>query len=355
MKNRRSLPWVFAASMIFLLNIAGFAQQPDALAPKATNAALARVNAGQKQKLSGVVLRHDADTLLVRDYNGTEYDVVLTGSTRLSERKNNPFRGAKKFSNADLSMGLAVEIEGRGNDAGALVADQIKFSESEYRVAKSIESRVTPVEGRVKETEDRMTQAEANAQRLSGQMDELAAVANTANGGAKAAQETADRAMATANSANERITATNASLNNRISSLDEYEISNTVTINFKVGSAILTPESKVTLDEIAQEAKAEKGHVIQVAGFASTDGKEDLNRKLSQRRAEAVMNYLIEEHDIPQRRIVTPHGYGDSRPIADNATRQGRKENRRVEVSILVSKGLASSTTGLTGAVTPQQ
>ncbi|MFY9574265.1 MAG: OmpA family protein, partial [Blastocatellia bacterium] len=66
------------------------------------------------------------------------------------------------------------------------------------------------------------------------------------------------------------------------------------------------------------------------------------NRVLSQRRAEAVMHYLAENHDIPLRRIVLPFGYGEAMPIADNTTRDGRKQNRRAEVSILVSKGLTT-------------
>jgi outer membrane protein OmpA-like peptidoglycan-associated protein len=351
---------------VLVLGIPAVAQEQQTTTPTAqTNeqrqsqpaAATGHVTAGQKQEISGVIVQHEGDNLTVRDYNGTEYNVSLSGSTKIRERKGNPFRGSKKYSPTDLVRGLAVEVKGRGNDTGALVADEIKFSEAERRVATSIESRVTPVETRVSTTETRMTQAEQNAQRLSGQIEELTAVANTAQGGAKAAQETADKALAAANTASEQIVATRESLSNRISSLDDYDVAKTVTINFKVGSAVLSPDAKAALDEIAEQAKSGKGHVIQVAGFASADGNEALNRKLSQRRAEAVMSYLIEKHDISQRRIVTPLGYGEARPVADNTTREGRKENRRVEVSILVSKGLTtsnpSSTDGGTSSVVP--
>jgi outer membrane protein OmpA-like peptidoglycan-associated protein len=250
---------------------------------------------------------------------------------------------------------LAVEVEGRGNDSGALVADEIKFSEAERRVATSVVSVVTPVEGRVGDAENRLTQSEDNAKRLSGQLEELAAVANTANGGAKAAQETADKAMAAASSANERITATSETLNGRISSLDEFDVAKTITINFRVGSSKLSAEAKAALDEIAQQAKSEKGHVIQVAGFASSDGNEALNRRLSRERAENVTSYLIENHDISQRRIVTPLGFGEAKPAADNTTRDGRVQNRRVEVAILVSKGLMSApASGATTSVNQQ-
>ena len=87
---------------------------------------------------------------------------------------------------------------------------------------------------------------------------------------------------------------------------------------------------------------AAKGFVIEVRGFASADGGENSNRTLSQKRAEAVMHYLAENHDIPLRRIVLPFGYGEAMPVADNTTRDGRKQNRRAEVSILVNKGFAN-------------
>jgi len=322
---------------------------------QAKSANAASIPAGQKQKITGVIIQRDVDNLLVRDLKGANYNVNLSSSTKIKERKSNPFRGAKKYGSADLSRGLSVEIDGRGNDAGALVADEIKFSETELRVASSVVSLVTPVEGRVSETETRMTQSEDNAKRLSGQIEELAAVANTATGGAKAAQETADKAMASANNANERITATNETLNTRISSLDEYDAAKTVAINFKVRSAKLSADAKTALDEIAEQAKSEKGYVIQVAGFASADGNEALNRRLSQQRAEAVMSYLIENHDINQRRIITPLGFGEARPAADNTTREGREQNRRVEVAILVSKGLLGSTNSAVSNVNQQK
>jgi outer membrane protein OmpA-like peptidoglycan-associated protein len=114
-------------------------------------------------------------------------------------------------------------------------------------------------------------------------------------------------------------------------------------INFRVGSAVLSAEAKSKLDAMANEAKNEKGFVIEVRGFASSDGSENSNRVLSQRRAQAVMQYLAENHDIPLRRILLPFGYGEAMPVADNTTRDGRKQNRRAEVSILVSKGLTNT------------
>lgn len=370
MKQNSAFRLLFAVMAAFTLTLPIIAQQTETPTGRTRSitdtqsssptkemsaAAKGQASSGQKQKIDGLVLRREGDNLTVRAYDGKEYNVVVNDATKIKERKSNPFRGAKKYTASDLGRGLVVEVEGRGNDAGALVANKIQFSEAELRTANSIVSLVAPVEGRLTGTEERITQSEQNAQRLSGQIDELVSVANTASGGAKAAQEAADKALTAANSANERITQTAESLNNRIASLDDYEVAKSVTLNFKVGSAKLTPEAKTALDEIATQAKDGKGHMIQVAGFASADGSEDANRRLSQRRAEVVMSYLIENHDISQRRLVTPAGYGEARPAADNTTRDGRKENRRVEVAILVSKGFASNTTGATTQLNPQQ
>ena len=296
----------------------------------------------QKVNLKGVIVKREANTLTVRDSSGMERIVTLTNQTEVREKKNNPFRGSKSYSATLLLRGLNVEVEGYGS-AGTLEARKIKFSEADFRVAQSVESRVNPVEGRLGQTETRLSESEKNAQRLSGQIGELNEISNAARGGAKAAQESADAALAGVNSTNERVTATNqrvAATNERISSLDDFEVKNNLVVNFKVGSSVLSADAKSGLDGIAEQTKAEKGFVIEITGFASADGSEDANRRLSQRRADAVVRYLAENHNIPLRRIIIPFGYGEKQPMADNSTRDGRKQNRRVEVKILVSRGI---------------
>jgi outer membrane protein OmpA-like peptidoglycan-associated protein len=290
-----------------------------------------QVAAGAKMNVKGMIVKRDQANLIVRDQSGHDLTVRLAGNAKIEEKKSNPFRGGKKYSEAQLVRGLYVEVEGRGDASGALVADKIKFSDNDFKVAHAVDSTVVPVENRLGEAEERVARTEQNAQRLSGQLEELAQVANLAKGGAAAAQETADVAVDGVNRTNDRI-----------SSLDDYELRKSETINFKVGSAVLNTEAKSMLDEIATQAKTEKGFVIEVRGFASADGAENSNRVLSQRRAEVVMRYLAENHDIPLRRIILPFGYGEAMPIADNTSRDGRKQNRRAEVSILVSKGLTT-------------
>jgi len=115
-------------------------------------------------------------------------------------------------------------------------------------------------------------------------------------------------------------------------------------VNFKVNSAILSPDSKSKLDELATKALNAKGYVLEVSGYADATGSIDKNRMLSQRRADAVIRYMVENHQIPLRRIVTPYGFGETNPVADNTSRDGRAQNRSVEVKLLVNKGLTQPT-----------
>ncbi len=301
-------------------------------AATATSSAASRsrtVSNGERMKIKGVITRRDADTFTVRDLNGVDTSVRLADTTRVTERKSNPFRRAKNYGTTNILRGLNVEVEGRGDDSGQLVADTVKFSEEELKVARTVESRVNPVEDRLGAGENRLGQVEQNAQRISGQIDELAAVSNAAKGGAKAAQETADAAVAGVGTTNERISA-----------LDDYVPQDMMAVNFRPGSAVLSPQAKAQLDQIANKAFSAKGYVIEVSGYADSTGNVDVNRRLSQQRADAVVRYLAEEHRIPLRRIITPFGFGQSQAIADNHTRQGRAQNRRVEVKVLVNRGL---------------
>jgi outer membrane protein OmpA-like peptidoglycan-associated protein len=301
------------------------------LAQDTTNPAGSRtVTSGEKLKLKGVVTRRDADTFVVRDMNGVDTVVRLDDRTSV-KTKGGFLRGGTNYAQTSILRGLNVEVEGRGNGSGELAAEKIRFNESDMRVARAIESRATPLEERASTTESKLSQVEANAQRLSGQLEELAAVSNAARGGAKAAQATADAAVA-------GVTATNE----RISALDDYQPQETAAVNFKSGSAVLSPEAKTSLDDIASKAMNAKGYVLEVSGFADSRGSINLNRQLSQRRADAVIRYLVENHSIPLRRIITPFGYGEINPVAENETREGRAQNRRVEIKLLVNKGLTS-------------
>ena len=309
-------------------------------AQERTERELMKFATGQKAKVSGVIVQKDAESFILRNAQGDEVQVKLSGATAIKEKKSNPFRGARVYMPSHLVRGLNVEVEGLGDNDGMLAARDVKFTQTEYMVANSVESRVKPVEGRLSETETRLTQSEENARHLSGEIQEVSAISAAAKDGAKAAQETADQAIAGVSANNERITTVGKEANARISALDNYEVKDSVVLHFKFGSSVLTPEAKIQLDQVAKGALNLKGYVVEVAGYASADGDEAYNRTLSQRRADAVVQYLADSM-VPLRRIVTPFGFGEKMPAADNGTRVGREENRRVEVRILTTRALS--------------
>lgn len=309
---------------------------PVALSQGNTTVSSRTVASGEKMKIKGVVTRRDADTFTVRDNNGVDTIVQLTDRTSV-KAKGGFLRSGANYAQTQILRGLNLEVEGRGSSNGELVAEKVRFNESDLRVARAVESRAAPLEDRATTTETKLSQVEQNAQRLSGQLDELAAVANTAKGGARAAQETADAAVAGVNATNDRISA-----------LDDYEPQTVAAVNFRSGSSVLTKDSKTTLDDVATKALNSKGYVLEISGFTDTTGSVTRNRALSQRRADTVIRYLIENHNIPLRRIVTPYGYGEINPVAENNTRDGRAQNRRVEVKLLVNKGLIQSSPSMT-------
>jgi len=319
------------------------ALSPLALAQDTNTATRTRsVASGEKAKIKGVVVRRDVDTFTVRDLTGN--DTVVRMDDRTSVKSEGGFLSSgTRYAVTNIIRGLNLEVEGRGGSNGELLANKIRFKESDLRTARAVESRATPLEERASAAEGRLSEVEQNAQKMSGQLDELAAISNAARGGAKAAQATADAAVAGVNQTNERISA-----------LDDYIPQETAAVNFRTGSSILNADAKSKLDAIATKALNAKAYVLEVTGFADSTGSIARNRALSQRRADAVITYLVEQHKIPLRRIVTPYGFGELDPIAENNTRTGRAQNRRVEVKILVNKGLTQpaptmSTPGTSG------
>ncbi|HYH86571.1 MAG TPA: OmpA family protein [Pyrinomonadaceae bacterium] len=318
---------IFVATFALALAFAPatFAQDSTSSAPRAS------VAAGQKVKLKGAVVSRSSDSFVVQDAAGAQTTVVLNDKTSV-KTKGGFFGGGSRLALTSITRGLHLEVDGRGDSSGNLVAEKIRFSDADLRTARTLEANIVPVESRVGASENRLGEVEQNAQRMSGQVDELAAVSNAARGGATAAQETADRAVDGVRVANDRI-----------ASLDEYTPEQSINVNFKLRSAVLTPDAKTSLDGVAEYAKNAKGFIIEVTGFAYESKNKNVNRQISQQRAESVVRYLVEKHNIPLRRILTPFGYGAANPVADNKTREGRAENRRAEVRVLVNRGVTGT------------
>src|SRR5467141_200370 len=241
LKTGRSIALAFGLALALSPLALGQTSTPSTNTP--TDATRARsVSSGEHMKIKGVVVHRDPDTFTVRDINGVDTLVRLTDRT--SVKTNGGFlRSGTNYGTTNILRGLNLEVEGRGGSNGELVADKVRFNESDLRTARAVEARATPLEQRASATEGRLGEVEQNAQKLSGQLDELAAVSNAARGGAKAAQETADSAVAGVNATNERISA-----------LDDYTPQETAAVTFKVNSFTLLPEAKTQLDDLANKA-----------------------------------------------------------------------------------------------------
>ena len=311
----------FTFGLLLACAPAALAQDNTVTTPPAMTRSVA---VGEKAEIEGTIVDRDPDSITVRDERGYETVVVL--NDQMSVKSNGGFfRRGKNYDVTSLLRGLVVEVEGRGNAQGQLVAGKIRFDKDDLQVARSIDTRVNPVEGR-------LSVVEAENDTLAGQVDELNAVSREIRAEASRANAEADRANAGVSMTNERI-----------SSLDDYDVSGETTVYFKVNSARLTPEGMADLDEIARQAGAMKGYIIEVAGYTDATGSIEKNRRLSQQRADAVVRYLQENHEIPLRRMVTPFGFGETRFVSDNESREGREMNRRVEVKVLVSRGITQT------------
>jgi outer membrane protein OmpA-like peptidoglycan-associated protein len=340
-RKNRSFHLVALALILSLASVA-LAQENPTGEPVAVKASANTRNVpdGQKFKIRGIVIKSNADSFTLREPDGTETVVTLTDKTKIKAAKKNWFRQYKSASPSSILRGLRVEAEGRGNQAGELVAAKVRFDEQDFRTAQALEARVDPVETLAASTkvlaeanEKRITSAEQNAETLSGQVTELSAVAAAANDAAGRAQASADRAQAEANNASDRINA-----------MDDYELLETLIVHFRSGSAVLSREAKAEIDAAATKVQSDnlKGWVIEIVGYADSRGNTARNRSLSDRRADAVITYLVTTYNLPLRRLVQPFGYGSLNPVADNATGEGRSLNRRVEIRVLVNKGLSS-------------
>jgi outer membrane protein OmpA-like peptidoglycan-associated protein len=166
-------------------------------------------------------------------------------------------------------------------------------------------------EGRIEEVDRKVSAAEQSAQRAKLAASEAAATANAAGAKADAVDRASKRLILTV-------------------SLSEDQG------NFQFGTAELPPETKVRLDQLVAELKADpKGAFFEIEGHTDNVGERNVNDKVGLARAEAVKRYLYEQHQIPLHKI-NVISYGEDKPVAPNTTPDGRAQNRRVVVKVLI-------------------
>ena len=270
--------------------------------------------ANQTASLSGVVIGRNGDDLMVRDPATQQVSrVTLNNTTKIQSPSGIMKLEKKNQADAALIPGLIVKVYGAGGPQGELIAHRIVFRESSLRVANQISA------GEV----DLRARQQANARMTYAMSDTLA--------------DRATRAKVVGDSIRQAFKA----VNSRVSDLDAYDVKDRATVKFATGRASLSEAARTELSDLVTRNQPLSGYAVQVAGYTDNTGNVALNQRLSERRADAVMAFLTQISSVPIRRINTPVGFGESNPVATNDTMDGRANNRRVEVKVLVNRGVA--------------
>ncbi|PKP89335.1 MAG: cell envelope biogenesis protein OmpA, partial [Alphaproteobacteria bacterium HGW-Alphaproteobacteria-16] len=129
-------------------------------------------------------------------------------------------------------------------------------------------------------------------------------------------------------------------LRGRMADIDQYNVKGTTNVNFDTGKAVLSAQAKAELCSAATQAEGMDNALLLVVGYTDATGSQELNQTLSEKRAARVVNHLQQACGWKPYRMLTPTGMAEADPLADNTTPEGKAQNRRVAVNILVSKAV---------------
>jgi outer membrane protein OmpA-like peptidoglycan-associated protein len=135
-------------------------------------------------------------------------------------------------------------------------------------------------------------------------------------------------------------TAATEALRGRMGDIDQYNVKGTTNVNFDTGKAVLSDQAKADLCAATTAAEGMDNALLLVVGYTDSTGSEEFNQVLSDKRAGRVVNYLQQACGWKPYRMLTPTGMAEADPAASNDTVDGKAQNRRVAVNVLVSKGL---------------
>ncbi|WP_411339502.1 OmpA family protein [Sphingopyxis sp. J-6] len=135
-------------------------------------------------------------------------------------------------------------------------------------------------------------------------------------------------------------TAATEALRGRVGDIDQYNVKGTTNVNFDTGKAVLSAQAQSDLCAAASQAQGMDNALLLVVGYTDSTGSQEFNQELSEKRASRVVNYLQQACGWKPYRMLTPTGMAEADPAADNSTPEGKAQNRRVAVNILVSKAV---------------
>jgi outer membrane protein OmpA-like peptidoglycan-associated protein len=262
---------------------------------------------GGKVKVRGLITGRTGETLTVKTAE-ENVTVVLTDDTKVQKPKGLGLRKTQMSFTA-LIPGLKISVDGIRDEQSRVVAKTITFSGDDLNTAETIQAGLIPTQQAVGANQQNI---ETNKVQIAANREEIASNE----------QEIED-------------------VSKRFSNLTEYDTKGEAAVYFKSGSKAISAKDKTVLMDLAHNAVNLTGYIIQVKGYADSSGDAAMNQKLSMDRAQEVIAFLIQNCNVPVRHIVAPGAMGTANPASPNETAQGRSENRRVELKVLVNRGLA--------------
>jgi outer membrane protein OmpA-like peptidoglycan-associated protein len=288
-------------------------------------------SSGDKVKNRGVITLRTGDTLTVKTSEG-DFTVTINSDTKIQHRVGLTGMRKKDDTQDVLIPGLKMSFEGAaGSQENQVDAKTITFDSDDLALAEVIQAGLNPT-------------AQQQARNVQAISTNQAGIAANQAAIAQAKQEiAANQQRIEANKAN--LDEVAQSTQKRFNEMGEVVTKDQYTVLFATGDYSLSDEAKQALANLAKQGLTyTKGWGISVAGFADATGNAASNQILSKERAQAVAAYLLQDCGVPVGRILAPGAMGESNPAASNESPSGRAENRRVDVKLLLNKGVAAGT-----------
>jgi len=282
--------------------------------------------------VNGIIKTRTGETLVVQTDGGNDVTVVLTEDTKTVDKKGLFGLDKAHLGPTVLIPGLKVSVDGKPDEQGRVVAKEIVTDGDDLETSEMIQAGLHPTAEQVAQNVETLASHNARLGSHAGQLE-----AHSAKIAASEQQIGANKEQI------QRNLSTIEEHTNRFNALTDFDVKGEATVNFKVASTRISKEDAAKLAQVAETAKGLKGYIVEVVGYADSTGNAAMNTKLSEDRAKQVVTWLMQQGGIPIRHIIAPGAMGEYGSKSPNETKAGRAENRRVEVKVLVNKGIVGS------------
>lgn len=286
---------------------------------------------GGDKAVKGMITTRTGETLIVKGAEGT-FTVVLTDDTTTKDDKGLFGLEKQQMSNVVLIPGLKVDVDGTSDDQGRVIAKTITVDGDDLETSEMIQSGLTPT---AEQVEKNVQTLAAHQAQLAGHQAQLAAQKENIESNQQNIAANRQRIQENTKDIEDNT--------KRFMALSEYDVKGQATVKFDSGSSKISAQGEEDLKNLAQTASGLTGYIVEVIGYADATGSAEINTKLSEDRAKSVVTFLMQQGGVPMRHIVAPGAMGEYGAAAPNETKAGRAQNRRVEVKVLVNKGIAGS------------